>query len=233
MDFLTRLAQRTIGTLPTVQPRLPARFESAAGTRPGTIYFSEVAAETSPPDRRSPAPSMSMIEHPQPGPAVFEDTQPAHPIPTAKGPPRATITEVARPEVQSSRQSNAALPPKTLFGQDPPAILGSAAEPIQPLYDRSIRPTRQPRPALRVDVRSAHAVAAGTQRSETRLPAGGHPIAEAITVETAAPTVHVHIGRIDVRAIMPPAPPRPTARPVAPRSSLEDYLSGRKGGSQP
>ena len=174
-----------------------------------------------------------MIEHPQPGRAVFEDTQPAHPTPTAKGPPRATITEGARPEAQGSRQSNAALPPKTPLGQDLPAILGTAAEPIQPLYDLSIRPAPQPRPALRVDARSAHAVAAGPQRSETRPPAGGQPIAEAVTVETAAPTVHVHIGRIDVRAIMPPAPPRPAARPAAPRSSLEDYLSGRKGGSQP
>ena len=234
MDFLTRLAQRTTGALPTVQPRLPARFESTASTRPGTVYFSEVAVETSPPYRRSPAPRMSMIEHPQPGQAVFEDTQPAHPTPSAKGPPPATIAAGARPEAQRSHQSHAVLPTKMPLGQHPPTIPGPAAKTIQPLYDLSIRPAPQPRPALRVDARSAHAVAAGPQRSETQPPAGGHLIAEAVTLETAAPTVHVRIGRIDVRAIMPPAPPpRPAARPVAPRSSLEDYLSGRQGGPQP
>ena len=233
MDFLTRLAQRTTGALPTVQPRLPARFESTAGTRPGTGYFSEVATETSPPDKQSPAPRMSMIKHPQPGQAVFEDSQPADRPPTAKGPPPATVPEGARTEAQGSRRSNAALPPKTQLGQDPPAVVGPAPKPIQSLYDLSIQPAPLPRPALQVDARPAHAVAAGPQRSETRAPAGGHPIAEAITVETAAPTVHVRIGRIDVRAIMPPPPLRPAARPSAPRSSLEDYLSGRKGGSQP
>ena len=40
MDFLTRLAQRMTGELPAVQPRLPARFEAAASTRPEAAYLS-------------------------------------------------------------------------------------------------------------------------------------------------------------------------------------------------
>jgi len=52
--------------------------------------------------------------------------------------------------------------------------------------------------------------------------------------EPGPPAIHVHIGRVDVRAVMPSAaPPRPAAPPAAPRATLEDYLSGRKGGSQP
>jgi hypothetical protein len=52
--------------------------------------------------------------------------------------------------------------------------------------------------------------------------------------EPGPPAIHVHIGRVDVRAVLPSAaPPRPTAPPAAPRATLEDYLSGRKGGSQP
>jgi hypothetical protein len=50
--------------------------------------------------------------------------------------------------------------------------------------------------------------------------------------QQAAPTVKVHIGRIEVRAVMPaaPSPPRPSgARPKA-ALSLEDYLKQRREG---
>ncbi len=46
MDFLTRLAQRVTGELPTVQPRLPVRFEPTAGPR--AVTWSEAPAEVAP-----------------------------------------------------------------------------------------------------------------------------------------------------------------------------------------
>jgi hypothetical protein len=50
----------------------------------------------------------------------------------------------------------------------------------------------------------------------------------------AAPTIRVSIGRIEVRAIMPPVPPVRPAPPARPRPqlSLEDYLRQHRGGSQ-
>jgi hypothetical protein len=56
------------------------------------------------------------------------------------------------------------------------------------------------------------------------------------TLESAppAPTIRVSIGRIEVRAIMPPVPPArhtPPARP-RPQLSLEDYLRQHRGGSR-
>jgi hypothetical protein len=49
----------------------------------------------------------------------------------------------------------------------------------------------------------------------------------------AVPTIQVTIGRIEVRAIMPPAVPTTRAvRPVAPKLSLEDYLRSRAGGGK-
>jgi hypothetical protein len=45
------------------------------------------------------------------------------------------------------------------------------------------------------------------------------------------PTIRVSIGRIDVRAVSPPAsPPRRTKQP-APKMSLDDYLRARNGGT--
>jgi hypothetical protein len=46
-----------------------------------------------------------------------------------------------------------------------------------------------------------------------------------------APTVHVTIGRIEVRAITPLSPPAPSAAPAqpGPQLSLDDYLKQRSG----
>jgi hypothetical protein len=62
------------------------------------------------------------------------------------------------------------------------------------------------------------------------MPAAEH--VDTTTLPPSAPTIHVTIGRIEVRAIVPPAPPAP--RPPAPRSapttSLHDYLKQRREG---
>ncbi|NMG11111.1 hypothetical protein [Brasilonema sp. UFV-L1] len=44
------------------------------------------------------------------------------------------------------------------------------------------------------------------------------------------PTIQVTIGRIDVRAVTPPAPKQTTRTPPAPKLSLDDYLKSRKVG---
>jgi hypothetical protein len=47
-------------------------------------------------------------------------------------------------------------------------------------------------------------------------------------------TIRVSIGRIEVKAMMPPAPPPASPKPgrPAPRLSLEEYLKQRNGRSQ-
>jgi hypothetical protein len=49
----------------------------------------------------------------------------------------------------------------------------------------------------------------------------------------APPTVHVTIGRLEVRASSPPAAPRPRAvAPQAPKLGLDEYLRARSGGAR-
>lgn len=71
-------------------------------------------------------------------------------------------------------------------------------------------------------------------RAAVRL--GAAPQAHATPSHSALreePIVHVTIGRVEIRASVPPAPASPRPAPVGPRPlSLNDYLAGRKGGSR-
>ncbi len=49
-------------------------------------------------------------------------------------------------------------------------------------------------------------------------------------VSQPAPTIRVNIGRIEVRAVIPPEPVARKRTPPSPRLSLEDYLKQRQGG---
>jgi len=49
---------------------------------------------------------------------------------------------------------------------------------------------------------------------------------------TSAPIIRVTIGRVEVRALHPPAPAPKPAKPAPPKLSLEDYLQQREKGSR-
>ena len=72
-----------------------------------------------------------------------------------------------------------------------------------------VRPLTQVRPAI------AQAATTNTQAREAN---------------TQPPTIEVTIGRIEVRAVTPPAPPPPRQRQSPPKMSLDDYLRAQSGG---
>jgi hypothetical protein len=64
--------------------------------------------------------------------------------------------------------------------------------------------------------------------------APAHPAVPHLKDESApepAPTIHVTIGRVEVRAVLP-SPPQPPSRPPTrlPKLSLDDYLRLSHGG---
>jgi hypothetical protein len=91
-------------------------------------------------------------------------------------------------------------------------------------------------PAVRITVAGAErGTPAG--RAGTVVPAAAFRApATAGQGAAEAPVVRVTIGRVEVRAVYPPAPPAPrparAAGPVAP-SPLEEYLRARDAGSRP
>lgn len=93
-------------------------------------------------------------------------------------------------------------------------VLQSASETER--GDRTVRPVTS-QPALKALLAPQPVAAARQTQSQTTQPAEAEQV------------VQVHIGRIEVRAITPPAQPQPApaARPQ-PRLSLEDYLRQRE-----
>ncbi len=227
MTFLTRLIARhradAPAPLPILEPRLPSRFEpvSVAATLREVEWDAEAprhaesrAAVASRPVWMAPQ-SQERGELPEgagarPGAVratLGADSATAHaPVSGAVPGARASRSRLAEDEPTA--------PPDSRSASDGP---GSIAVPStgEGREGRSAAPpAASARPVLRPPApppRSVHA------ERDTREARGG-------------PTIHVTIGRVDVRAVMtPPAPPlRPTAS--AETLSLEDYLRGRSGG---
>lgn len=131
---------------------------------------------------------------------------------------------------------------------------GEASPPRRPSHSESPRSARDDghtapsvpqRPPSRVIPEPAQA--AGSLESEDPAPARGmtrvferetRVLAPAVlpaprivsnTVVNSEPTVHITIGRVDVRAIAPPQPaqPRPPEKPRRPQLTLDEYLRNR------
>ena len=229
MDFLTRLAQRLTGELPTVQPRLPLRFEPAAGiAQPAP--FPEV-------ESRLPAPEpLRAVQAAGPAtrPAPIQRAEIPEAVVQGDAPGRRSLSgaESARPAASSAADVNRNSSTSSFDTTPDPDRRPPPPNAQSPRRVRvEIRPAAANRASLPPPADSRRSVAAlGQMNAQAQqLHANG------TTASSPPPaTVHVHIGRVDVRAVMPPAaPPRPAPQPAAPRATLEDYLSGRKGGSQP
>jgi hypothetical protein len=225
MSFLARLIERHLGDAPApfplLEPRLPSRFEPAA----------PAAAPQAPGwDVEAPHAPAAGISGPPPAAPVAPESRARRE--TSEGAARrAGATPAALGTVSATVQAAASrVAPADRARALSPVIEGPAAAPVRPSTapdgpgpappsgtpdERS--PARSPtaaRPSLRPAVPSSRAIRAERDRPEPR---GGR-------------TIHVTIGRVDVRAVTAPAatPPRPNA-PVE-TSSLEDYLRGRAGG---
>ena len=249
-NYLNNIVARSMNVAEVVQPRLPQLFEPAnsyVAERPDTALQVEVQSsspttpnEISETPARHPAhaeapPPASYLERPrhlsQPNPFHSEarrhvSTSTPPPIPAidaeAESLPRLTVNDEGA--VTFDRRS--ATQPAPLATQSsriiqPRAPDSAPSSTVRPSSTRVSAPARNARP-----------------RTTAMLPPpASHPLlsstAPASQVEQQPPTVKITIGRIDVRAVMPPAQPAATSRGAAkPALSLEGYLKQREEGKR-
>jgi hypothetical protein len=193
-----------------------------------------------------PPPRSATGPAPRPSPLVgFEegDDAPARSTPRPARPAAVTAERweqrrvnqapvVPAPPAPRDRPSDDVAPPTS----SAPREAGSSAEMVAPLTGRSRFTTPPAGPFLVVPHPRVDASVGGPSRelgppTEPAV-ARPHPTFEVSPAPAGpAPTVRVTIGRIEVRAVPPPAPPepRPAPRSAEPALSLDDYLKLRRG----
>jgi len=246
-DFLTRLAQLTRGEAAVVSPRLPGRFspmpDTGVGetidvgveqqTEAGTMKKSTGGVFTQLRGREAPWPKSSN-ERPKDQPVDADSGRRESGLqrtrPQSGEPDRIVEQSPIIPVVRTSAAQKPESPARRDSLADPgrpPESGRKQPEPVGAEYD-----TPNGLPEISVPERSSLLVSsrqdrlAGPQQVLLQQPASTQPAAE------QQASVHINIGRVDVRAHT--ASPKPAPRISKPRSqssqSLQDYLkNGRNG----
>lgn len=189
-----------------LSPSLPGEAPRAEALRPSreSSRIEPVEPRTHPP---APTPSLRPVPAQEPRTPPSTSTSPAE----NPGPDSRTMKAATTP-IRSS-------PTATTSTRDPQARREPRKE-VLGLSDRAARP-------------QTGAVPAPGRTPSIPKPARPHPSETTSRERTMpnVPSVQVHIGRVEVRAVMPQAPPPHTPkRGREPRLSLEDYLRGEGKG---
>lgn len=223
-DFLTRLAQRSMGAAPLIAPRLPSLFAPAEESN-SNVADSTAGADithrtmlVSPPVASSTA-ARNMHASIEPQPPVHQSHRSTGPE-AALAPVPAARTESVAPRAESTLTTLVQTVHERIQAApqlDPVASCPTAAaEPLLTPRKQDDRAAAEPWKLL-LPQRKAEPAAA--------FPAVADTPVSTDTGTPPAPTVHITIGRVEVRANIatPPAAPRPRAT-TTPALSLGDYL---------
>lgn len=226
-DFLTRLAQRSMGAAPLIAPRLPSLFAppeelnigiADPATVIGTVKDTTIAPAPAP--SRATAPAAPPHIEPRASVYPLQDTV----TPEAAIEPRAAKRSEPRVEPEPTPlvqniHANTPAAPQPAPAESP---FAAPAEPRPEPRDQDRRAAPEPWLPL-LPQRKTEPAAVLPAMADDR------PAAQAAL---PAPTVHITIGRVEVRANIatPPVVPRPRAT-TTPALSLGDYLKRGAGAS--
>ena len=201
-NFLSQLVARSLQQAPLVQPRLPSVFEPIHQTQQPESTAPGTIDESHVPDNRPPSPLATTILAIPPT-AKRNSRLPGTDAAPEQSSDPATLKPIRpSPSAQHGGESRpAATTPRSRSATAKPTSVEAHPRPEHP----AITPTRATllKPAL------------SAVQPSPQLPVPGR-------------TVHVTIGRLEVRAVMTEPVTRSKSRDPAPRVKLEEYL--RNGG---
>jgi hypothetical protein len=242
-DFLTRLAERQLATAPGVSPRLPSRFGPPVVSQLQREAPHQALGRVAALPSVAPPPRAAAAE----GDDADDERRPAAPLVRA---------EPARPAFAGPAAA-AELTPAPLM---PPRVAGNGeemppagrAQPRLEIVERLVRvrggTTEPPLPPIarqKTDVASPRVEITNRAQAGRPFPSpaplvppgpGVPAVPQAFATDVpvvdrgAPPVVKVTIGRLEVRAAVPPPPLRERRTPPARKAlSLEEYLDRRHG----
>ena len=222
MTFLATLLARHridhVASLPRLEPRIPSRFEPVP--------------DVAEPERAVPDLVIDVVRDPEVATAPVR-VHAAHPLRVDAEPLEERDSHVGTliSALTAARATVAA--PLVMTPPDPLATIASVVDTSPAARTHPARTETQDE-IRAVGPRPEHPRKPSLEpRPERRSAPPAAPVARVERAPAVTPTVHVSIGRVEVRAIMAP-PATPPARPPssASRPSLEDYLRGGPRGSR-
>jgi hypothetical protein len=220
-DLLGRLAARALGQAPSLEPRIPSRYESAPDVPDEPWLADPPDLAVAPPARQAPAVASMVLESSPPPP-----TPPAaSPVPGSQPPiPATPHLRVDQGVVGVQTGQKTETTPRST-GQTAPAT------PLVPVTPQPVTPQpATPRPVT-------------PQPGTPLVPVPAPPSVLPSVSRGRGTAVHISIGRIEVRAqpapavpavvaVSPPAPPHRTPAPAHPAEpaglTLAAYLRGER-----
>jgi hypothetical protein len=259
-DFLRRLAERALGVANVAQPAIAPRFalgprladeSSALPAEAPRVPNNRGLSHEPPRPSRSPDIEAKRVEVDIPKRPVRLDGQPSTPLPAhAETEPAVPINDLTRRAPEISVRSE--IPESGVHEVEQrrqPAITPTAARPeprvetfteeaesrpptVEPQARKDFEvPQWEPKEQAAYEQVVPHPTIPAIPWRDGQSASNGMPSSRVEEHEDSAPIVRVNIGRVEVRAVFPDPPPRPSGPP--PRSSaltLSEYLKQRDGG---
>jgi hypothetical protein len=245
-DYLGNLIARTVSRAVAVRPQLPSLFEPAPATRETKSEpefekenFVEQPPVTQPSEKLAPMP----LSIPTPRQSVFRE-------------PEQTVPEISRARkiLETSQESEPAVQPRIFrraaptLREDKPSnstrrrsdVIKSPVRDVIASASHEVSAREETGPS-QPSVASKPVVVPELRKHELLKWSGVQPVVPTVrslppiaplppAPATAPPTINVTIGRVEIRAVPPPAQQRAKPKPAS-VVSLEDYLRQRAKGA--
>jgi len=237
-DFLTRVAQRALGVAPVVRPLIAPQFapvsRSAPAPESASVSWGEAVENRA--EHESPAPRQAARAIPveAKGRERPRTELPADRVATVFKPamrgaaPRETAPERAAADETGPEPGTPE--PATSKSIEQPALPRAELPAVRRAEEVRAEDPPAPRAAIAAETRTVKAPAAAPER-QWREPAltGERRGRQEPSGAAAPPPIRITIGRIDVRAILPPAetPTRKSGANGRPALTLEEYTRQR------
>jgi hypothetical protein len=241
-DFLTNLVARSFTPAPDLlRPKLPSLFETPAGNEPVleeslSTHAQGEMAEVAPvlsPVRRSNLERYRVDENER-GRSL--QTEPERETPETYRAARQTILpflpeEQPRAPIQTQREEHIRAVP-TVRAED---SSGERKQATGPRLEAATRSAKESDESKSIQQGTAARLVPVLPKLETPRPISeskNSMDAKISSAEERSPTVHIRIGRIEVRAATQSSPPARAAVPNRPKMTLDEYLLRRNEGKR-
>jgi hypothetical protein len=239
-DFITNLATRSFAPANLLQPKLPSLFEAPTGSEPileeslGMDTREEIAeaAPVSPTVNRLRLEKYSTRENERAAPP------PTEPMPEA--PERQRVT---RQTILPFTPEEAPRAPIKIPGEE--HVVAAASLRAEPASDERKQAAGPRLKAVTPSARKNDPAESSQARAPRFIPVipklePHHPTSQSennmdthtLPSGNQSPTVHIHIGRIEVRAVTQSSPPARAVVPNRPKMTLDEYLLRRNEGKR-